>query len=249
MWEYCICFDNEIQAKIFVEKIFAFIKNNKGIVVNVFSCQNYKVLIAVPFEFKKRVAIFLCEKLAEIILTIYKKEYILKGLKFDKPKTTIMNVFLQTLFCFDSDIDKQIILERIKLNDKFYLGSFIDFRLKFLKCKWNELINLANDNIMYVINDESFLELIKFLISNLEHRVYAVNIFSKENCYLLCDIEGKVINDFLLDKNIVYDDGKLLTSLIALNPEKIILHCNNSLKDNLINNLYNLFSNRIEICK
>ncbi len=249
MWEYCICFESDIEAKVFVDKIFNYVKSNKGIVVNISSCGFYKVLVAVPVEKKKFVTIYLCERLAEVILTVYKKNYIKNGLNFEQPQTTNMNIFLQALYCFDSDIDKQIILERIKLKDKLYLGSFIDFRLKFLKCKWDELVTLANDNIMYLLSDDSFIELIKFLISNLDHRVYAVNIFSKENCYLLCDLEGKVINDFLLDRNIVYDDGKLLTSLIALNPEKIILHCNSFLKDNLIKNLYNLFSNRIEICK
>lgn len=249
MWEFCICFDKEIDSQDFVKKITKYIKENKGIVVSIFLHEVYKVLVAVPSEIKDKITMYLQEKLAEIILTNYKKDYILNRLNFEKSATTNMKVFLQTLVCFDSDIDKQIIVERMNLSKNFYLKSFIDFKLNVLKTKWQELITLANDNIMYLLSDDSFVELIKFLISNLEHRCYAVNIFSKQNCYLLCDLEGKVINDFLIDKNIFYDDNKLLTSLIALNPEKIIIHTNNTLKDNLLKNLYNFFSNRIEICK
>ena len=249
MWEYCICFNSGEQADTFERKVVDYIKSLKGIIVNVCTQGYFKVLIAIPSEYANKTTTFLAEKIAEIILLFYKKEYILNNLTFEKVHSINMNVFLQTLVCFDSDMDKKIIIERMAFKKNFYLNSFIEFKLPFLKKKWNELITLANDNIMYLLSDDSFLELIKFLISNLEHRCYAVNVFSKKDCYLLCDIEGKVINDFLLEKNIIYDDTKLLTSLIALNPEKIIIHCNSFLKDNLIKKLYKFFSNRIEICK
>lgn len=249
MWEYSLCFDNEIDSENFIDKIRPFIKKTKGVVVSIFLQDTHKVLVAVPIEKKEQAMSLLKENLAEMILTNFKKEYIMSKLNFEVDHSVNMRVFLQTLICFDSDVDKQIIMESLNFDKSIYLNSFINFRLKFLKNKWDELVTLANDNIMYLLSEDSFVELIKFLISNLDYRCYAVNIFSKQNCYLLCDMEGKVINDFLLDKNIVYDDNKLLTSLIALNPEKIIIHCNSFLKENLLKNLYNFFSNRIEICK
>ncbi len=249
MWEYSLCFDNEKDSENFVDKIRPFIKETKGVVISIFLQDAYKVLVAVPIEKREQAMSLLKENLAEMILINYKKEYIMSKLNFEVDHSVNMRVFLQTLICFDSDVDKQIIVESLNFDKSIYLNSFINFRLKFLKNKWDELVTLANDNIMYLLSEDSFVELIKFLISNLEYRCYAVNIFSKQNCYLLCDMEGKVINDFLLDKNIVYDDNKLLTSLIALNPEKIIIHCNSFLKENLLKNLYNFFSNRIEICK
>lgn len=249
MWEYSLCFDNEIDSENFIDKIRPFIKETKGVVVSIFLQDTHKVLVAVPIEKKEQAMSLLKENLAEMILTNFKKEYIMSKLNFEVDHSVNMRVFLQTLICFDSDVDKQIIMESLNFDKSIYLNSFINFRLKFLKNKWDELVTLANDNIMYLLSEDSFVELIKFLISNLDYRCYAVNIFSKQNCYLLCDMEGKVINDFLLDKNIVYDDNKLLTSLIALNPEKIIIHCNSFLKENLLKNLYNFFSNRIEICK
>lgn len=249
MWEYSLCFDNEIDSENFIDKIRPFIKETKGVVVSIFLQDTHKVLVAVPIEKKEQAMSLLKENLAEMILTNFKKEYIMSKLNFEVDHSVNMRVFLQTLICFDSDVDKQIIMESLNFDKSIYLNSFINFRLKFLKNKWDELVTLVNDNIMYLLSEDSFVELIKFLISNLDYRCYAVNIFSKQNCYLLCDMEGKVINDFLLDKNIVYDDNKLLTSLIALNPEKIIIHCNSFLKENLLKNLYNFFSNRIEICK
>ncbi|NCB48613.1 MAG: hypothetical protein EOM55_03235 [Clostridia bacterium] len=249
MWEYCFYFDNEFDANIFEKKICYFVNNFGGIVANVFSQRYYKILVAVPFEKKRESTKFFREKLAEVILISFKKEYILKSLNFERIQTKNLSVFLQALICFDSEIDKQIISERLHLRNDFYLTSFISFKLKFLKEKWNELVLLANDNMMYLLNDDSCVELIKFLISNLEHRYYAVNIFLKDDCYLLCDMQGKVIDDFLIEKHIVYDDSNLINSLVALNPEKIIVHCNKISKDKLIKNLFEFFPMQIEICK
>jgi len=249
MWEFCFYFDNEFDADVFEKKVNSFVQNFGGIVANVFSQDYFKVLVAIPFEKKRETTKFFKEKLAETILTNYKKDYILKSLNFEKIQTENISVFMQALICFDSEIDKQIILERLNMRSDFYLTSFVSFKLKFLKEKWNELITLANDNMIYLLNEDSCVELIKFLISNLEHRYYAVNIFLKDDCYLLCDMQGKVIEDFLIEKHIVYDDRNLINSLVALNPEKIIVHCNKILKDKLIKNLFNFFPSQIEICK
>jgi hypothetical protein len=249
MWEFCFYFDDSFSADTFELKVASFAKMVGGIVAKVLSRGYFSVLVAVPFEKRRDATKFFSEKLAETILKGYKKEYIESSLNFEKTNAENFSVFLQALVCFDSEIDKSIILERLRLRSEFYLTSFVSFKLKFLKNKWNELISLANDNMVYLLNEDSCVELIKFLISNLEHRYYAVNIFSKDDCYLLCDMQGRAIEDFLIDKHTIYDDDNLITSLVALNPEKIIVHCNKSSKDKLIKNLFNFFPSQIEICK
>ena len=249
MWEFCIAFDDETQAQNFRKSIISDIKSLQGVVTVLVSITFAKVLIAVPNDVKTKAKEILIEKIAENILLYNKKRYILSKLNFDITHSTSMQVFLKALVVFDSDTDKEIIIERLDLQNDIVVKSFVDFRLTFLKRKWDELVSLANDNAMYLVSEDTFGELIKFLISNLEYRCYAVNVFSKKNCYLLCDTQGKVINDFLIERNIVYDDNMLITSLIALNPEKIIVHCNSFVKDKLLKTLYEYFSNRLEVCK
>lgn len=249
MWEFCIAFDDEVQAQNFRKSIASDIKKMQGVTTILVSITFAKVLIAVPNEVKTKAKDFLVEKIAESILLYCKKKYILSRLSFNVSHSTSMQVFLKALVVFDSDTDKEIIIERLNLQNDLVVKSFVDFKLTFLKRKWDELVGLANDNAMYLVSEDTFGELIKFLISNLEYRCYAVNVFSKKNCYLLCDTSGKVIDDFLVEKNIVYDDNMLITSLIALNPEKIIVHCNSFVKDKLLKTLYEYFSNRLEVCK
>lgn len=249
MWEYCIIFQDNISSEYFKNQIFNTIKKNNGIVTSLENQNEFRVLIAIPIIERFKIHNYIREKIAETILLFYKKEYILSKLDFDITKIIDMQIFLKALIVFDSDIDKEIILERLKFDSNLIINSFINFRLSFLKRKWNELVSLANDNEMYLLSKDTFLELIKFLISNLEYRYCTVNIFSKKDCYFLCNKEGEGIEDFLIDKNIVYDDSNLLTSLVALNPERIIFHCNNNIKDKLIKTLYDLFSHRVQISK
>ncbi|MBQ3047409.1 MAG: hypothetical protein IJD48_00135 [Clostridia bacterium] len=249
MWEFCVAFDNKTEAIAFKNAIYSTIKIYGGLTTILSTKGYFKVLIATPTQFLNRIKSYLKEKIAESILLNYKKNYILKNLNFCISTNINMQVFLKAIIVFDSDTDKDIIVQKLNFKSCLMVKSFIDFQLKFLKKKWQELVDLANDNAMYLVSEDTFNELIKFIISNLEYRYYIVNIFSKKDCYMLCDTKGEVISDFLIEKSIVYDDSNLLTTLIALNPEKIVIHCNNNVKDKTINALFQYFSNRLEICK
>ena len=249
MWEVSICFESPKMAEYFASKINLVIKSCKSISACITLNGQNCVLIAVPKDKEEFAREFVKQKIAECILFFYKKDYIVSKLNFEKPKTTYMNVFLQTLVCFDGEADKHFIEQCLDFDDRIFLDAVVAFKLKFLKKKWEELVSLANENVMYFLSEDSLLELIKFLMSNLEHRCYAVNVFSKSDCYFLCDLQGKRIDDFMLEKQGIYEDGSLLSTLVALNPEKIIVHCNKFVKDKLLRNLFSLFPNRIEICK
>ena len=71
-----------------------------------------------------------------------------------------MQIFLKALVVFDSETDKAIIYERLKFDSNLVVNSFINFKLYFLKRKWKELIDLANDNYIYLLlsNDTDMLE-------------------------------------------------------------------------------------------
>lgn len=249
MWEVSICFESPKMAEYFASKINLVIKSCKGISACITLNGQNCVLIAVPKDKEEFAREFVKQKIAECILFFYKKDYIVSKLNFERPKTPYMNVFLQTLVCFDGEADKHLIEQCLDFEDRVFVDAVVAFKLKFLKNKWEELVSLANENVMYFLSEDSLLELIKFLISNLEHRCYAVNVFSKSDCYFLCDLQGKRIDDFMLEKQGIYEDGSLLSTLVALNPEKIIVHCNKFVKDKLLRNLFSLFPNRIEICK
>lgn len=248
MVEFCIYFNNFNVANCFIKRVCKFINLLGGILVNISTNSSFSVLIAVKKEHKAKLKNYLRERIAETILVYYKRNYILSKLNFKRGNNFYMQIYLEALCCFDSNLDKEIILKKLKLKKHFYFDSFIDFVLGVLKNKWNELITIANDNVIYTYSDDNLLELIKFIISNLEHRCYAVNVFSKKDCYMICDIKGEKIDDFLIENNIFYDEKNLFASLVVLNPKKIIFHTDNK-KSSVVGKLNSFFSKRVEICK
>lgn len=236
-------------AHAFKDSVYKFVKTHGGIITILNAFPFIKILIAMPVAQKNSFNNLIKEKIAETILIHFKKDYILSRLDFNFEPTPNMQIFLKALVVFDSDTDKAIITKRLDFENNLVVNSFIHFKLSFLKRKWDELVSLANDNVLYLLSQDSFSELIKFLISNLEYRYYAVNIFSKQDCYLLCDTKGEAIKDFLIEKSVLHDDSALLVNLVALNPEKIIIHNSVFLKDKLLKTLYEFFSNRVEISK
>ena len=156
-------------------------------------------------------------------------------------------VFLKNVL-LAGGIDKKIIRQKLLNIDSIVVDSFFHFRLGILKARWNDLINLANDNIMYLMSKDTFIELIKFLVSNLEFKCDFVSVKQSGKDFKIYDKDGKSLKDELEDcENL--NDVFLITTLISLNPRRIRLDTTNNLKDNTMSLLYEIFNNRVEIFK
>ena len=202
----------------------------------------YKYCLIVEEDLENHIKADVLSYLVDNIIYFYKKDYIIKNLKFDFLSVKNFSYFLKALICFDYQLDKEIILDKIIKFSTIYLDSLFNFGIKKLKEKWNELILLANENYFYINNDESYIQLIKFLLSNIEYRVNTVNVYLKDNIYQFFDQNNNFINDYLLDYP-SNDDNFLINSLISLSPKKIKLHFNTNHNDYY---LYELFNERIE---
>ena len=138
MWEVSICFESPKMAEYFASKINLVIKSCKGISACITLNGQNCVLVAVPKDKEEFAREFVKQKIAECILFFYKKDYIVSKLNFEKPKTTYMNVFLQTLVCFDGEADKHFIEQCLDFDDRIFVDAVVAFKLKFLKKKWEE---------------------------------------------------------------------------------------------------------------
>ena len=251
MWEYSVVFPIEKKdiATRFNKKIQNRVKNSGGLSTIVFKNQEATVLLAVPERNKMPIYNYVIELIADIILTTYKLEFLLGSFNFVATEDINMQAFIKALVVFDSDTDRHIIKQKLKCLSGVIIDSFINFKLKVLKHKWMDLVNLANDNVMYLMSNDTFIELLKFLISNLDFRTELVDIHLINGSYVLFDSTGSLIEDGLLNECEVCNDAFLITSLIALNPKKIKVSTSDKVKDNIISLLYELFSSRVEICK
>ena len=110
----------------------------------------------------------LIDALSDIIITDCKSFYINERIKLPIGDTVLRHAFTCALLTFDRDTDKIIAKTLINLTPKFNLDSFFEFRLDVLKSRWDEVCLLANENIHFLVCRKTFMELLQFLISNID---------------------------------------------------------------------------------
>ena len=167
---------------------------------------------AIKAKLRLGIAELICEKIKFDFL------YANLDLFFDQ------NRFVLAKICtyFDSDLDKQIVMQYIDLNaKKLNIESFFAFRLGVLKNKWKELCNITNNNAKNISKTNNFYELVRFLLSNIENKSQSVILEMNESCLIYHDIK----KDFDMMVNIDFTDKLfVLGKIIELNPMLIKIY-------------------------
>ena len=105
--------------------------------------------------------------------------------------------------------------------------------------KWAELVTLSNDNSDYLISSDSFIDLLKFLVDNLDICEDEISVVKDSDGYKIFTLnEG-------LYQNKVFSEEAIVSSVIDLSPQKINLYFNES--SSAIDLLERLFEERITI--
>ncbi len=117
---------------------------------------------------------------------------------------------------FDSSLDRQIVMESLELGKKkLNIESFFQFRLASLRSKWAELCAITTSNSRAIVKPENFVELVQFLLSNIETRSQSVILHLQDKCLIYHDQK----NNFDIITAIDPQDKLLvLGKLIELNP-------------------------------
>ena len=216
--------------------------------------QNEKsfIVIACDEVEKPRISFIICDIISEIISTFYKKDFIENNLKLPINNQVSLQAFKKALIAFDRETDKYIVTRNLKLENSIFLDEFYHFRLNQLRSKWLEIIKLANENAGYLLCNDTFIDLLKFLIENIEISSEIVNVVKKGNEFVICDEEFKEIDSSScplseLDEKRVEGEIGLITSLIAISPKKIVVHCNLNENNPTLTLISQIFENRISI--
>ncbi len=228
MWEFSLNLDNTDLANY----IFSSIKNLSnsfgGIVTSTIEKGHTSILIGVEKSKRSDVEDILSRVITQIICTYYKSSFLDKYLFLPHHDQIGVVAFKKALLNFDRETDYFIIQKALSFDKDLYLDSFYEFKLKNLKAKWTELVALANENRDYLISSEAFLDLLKFLVDNLDICEDEVNVFEEENGYKIC-LESQDAYDNKYHGQLFNEEG-LISSIIDLSPQKINIHCHSGSK-------------------
>ena len=217
--------------------------------------QNKKTFVVIACEDleKPRISFIISDIISDIITTFYKLEFIEQKLMLPVKNSVNLCAFKKALVAFDKETDKYIVARNLKIEKTLYIDEFFEFRLKQLRSKWMEIIKMANDNAGYLLCSDTFIDLLKFLIENIEISRETVNILKKDRKYVICDEQLNEIdkNDYCLscdDESVLRDENvDLITSLISLSPKKIIVHCSLFENNPALTLISQIFESRISI--
>ena len=168
-----------------------------------FACEDYD---------QARVKLFLNEIIIDTICTFYKNEFLESRLNLPVKEGIYVKALKKALLSFDKETDAYIIAKNLNFDKNLNIDGFYYFNLKSLREKWEELASIANDNGYFLMSDENFIDLLKFLVDNLEITHETVNVY--------CDEDQVKIYDDMNNYEIKEGDD-LLTTLIGLSPKRI----------------------------
>ena len=206
MWEICI--ETSINNKDYILYIKNKMQNTISAVSGVISLFENTDICSIAIGCKKqdksKVAGVLRFILCDVICEKMKYDYLSKNVGLVPQDSGYFSPFVKVLTYFDSELERQIVMRSLNLTPKIVLESFLNFKLRPLKVKWQDVSSIKDEiieSISNVLNDNYIFSTIKFRMKNLYgiykslmngtsidniHDLFIFNILldNVDNCYL-----------------------------------------------------------------
>lgn len=153
----------------------------------------------------------------EIFGVACKFDYIKRNLTLDLPKLNY-EVLLHTLVAFDRENEHKMLNKIIHVEDGMTLDGVYNFKLGELKERWKEICDLTRSNGAYLYDDETYNELLRFLISAINPKINKLTICEKDGKYRLTgSLKNRSLDIF------VGSGAELMYYVIDLAPLELVI--------------------------
>lgn len=197
------------------------------------------LLIATNIEEYDKMQKILKIYLAEAVVRHYKEKTIKEHMKLVFVDDRYYEAFLKAMILYDMEEDIAHVSSKMKISKHIYIDSFYWFTLRDIREKWISLINMINENMYEYITSESFLELLRYLITMGKRKQDKVSVVYHKKGFLLLD-EKKNHIDYLKDET------DLICMLISINPRRITISCMEHLTESSFQVIHYLFHGQID---
>ncbi len=143
----------------------------------------YCVFACEPSE-KTSMLSALKEGLIEMYAVFIKFDYIKRNLFLELPQLRY-EILLRTLVAFDRENERKMLNKIVRVEDGMSLDGYFNFRLGELKERWLEICKLTKSNGMYLYDDETYNELLRFLISAVNPKINKLTVHETDGKYSL----------------------------------------------------------------
>lgn len=170
----------------------------------------------------------LFDSIVNQIVTTMKAHYLQSKIRI-KNKTLI-----KVLINYDKKSDTVIAGSLFQLSPKILLDSIYDFSLSRLKYRWDEVIQLVNENYLQLTQTVLFNELLRFLILNMDYRMPEAHVMVIDHQATICDQKLQPLPQ---------NDEDIINALIEFAPRQIFIHTDTNLAREIVERIETLFPN------
>ena len=149
------------------------------------------------------------------------------------------------------------VLDHLEEHDEIVLEGFITFRLKDYVVQLDDAVDRAVDDFLMEREYREFIRLLKYFVDVQEPRIAEVHVLlDQQGGFRLTDGAGNLIKDphleefvvDLVDNDVNYED-LLISTLIAVAPATVTLHCHRTLDDDeSVETITGVFAGRVKVC-
>ena len=232
-----VSFNVDLKEKVYIDFLYnglkEKIKKANGIVFCGFN--NDRVFVSVACEdcFAVEIKSEIYELFAEIYAFGFKHFYLKKNLNIYK-ENLLTQTLINTMTIFDSENDKKLIKKYLFNQEIGAIDGFFNFRMKRLKEKWNEIIDLTNENSVVLHDKETSCEFLSFLIDAMQGSEKVISVFKKGNSFKIKNEKGAVIDLKLPFWKNQADEEVVLFNVILLAPKQVNIIGENGFSKNFI---------------
>lgn len=177
--------------------------------------------------------------LSEAIVKYYKEKTIKEHMKLVFVDDRYFEAFLKAMILYEMEEDIAHVCSKLHIAKTIYIDSLYWFTLRDIREKWVSLINMINDNMYEYITSESFLELLRYLITMGKRKQDKVSVVYHKKGFLILDEKNNHIQ-------FVLDETDLICILISINPRRISLSCMEHLTESSFQVINYLFHGQVE---
>ena len=144
------------------------------------------------------------------------------------------DTLIKVLINYDKKSDTVIAGSLFQLAPQLLLDSLYDFALDRLKCRWDEVVQLVNENYLQLTQTVLFNELLRFLILNMDCRIPEAHVMVINNQATICDQKLQPLSQI---------DGDIIHALIEVAPKQVFIHNDSALARDVVERIEMLFPN------
>ena len=243
MWEIeIICSrKNSTYISFIQEGIVEVLAENGGVSAISADCDTVSLSIGCKKQNSVKVKAILKILLVDVVCEKIKFDFLQENLDATCLGQEYVYALAKVCTYFDNELDRHIVLQSLDINsDKLNIESFFCFRLIALKNKWLELCKITSGS-KAIVSPENFVELVQFLLSNIETKSQSVILEMQEKCIIYHDSK----KDFDIISAIdPLDKFLVLGKLIELNPMIIKIYASKD-SDETLKLVKNVFADKV----